>query len=45
MHMNFERFMRKCYNEPQDEAVLSQTQKDNLGDSRKRSKKFLYLIN
>ncbi|KAK6137871.1 hypothetical protein DH2020_028379 [Rehmannia glutinosa] len=36
--------VEKGYVEPQDEATLSQTQKDNLKDSRKRDKKALYLI-
>ncbi|KAK6120837.1 hypothetical protein DH2020_045420 [Rehmannia glutinosa] len=36
--------VEKGYVEPQDEATLSQTQKDNLKESRKRDKKALYLI-
>ncbi|KAK6144512.1 hypothetical protein DH2020_021332 [Rehmannia glutinosa] len=36
--------VEKGYVEPQDETTLSQTQKDNLKDSRKRDKKALYLI-
>ena len=36
--------VEKGYNEPQDEATLSQAQKDSLKDSRKRDKKALYLI-
>ena len=32
------------YNEPRDEATLSQTHMDSLKDSRKRDKKALYLI-
>ena len=32
------------YNEPRDEATLSQAQRDGLKDSRKREKKAFYLI-
>ena len=36
--------VEKGYNEPQDEATLSQTQRDTLKDARKRDNKVLYLI-
>ncbi|KAK6134376.1 hypothetical protein DH2020_031883 [Rehmannia glutinosa] len=36
--------VEKGYVESQDETTLSQTQKDNLKESRKRDKKALYLI-
>ncbi|CAN6719441.1 unnamed protein product [Malus baccata var. baccata] len=36
--------MEKGYTEPEDEATLSQPQKESLKDSRKRDKKALYLI-
>ncbi|KAM1689024.1 hypothetical protein ACFX2K_036827 [Malus domestica] len=36
--------VEKGYTEPEDEATLSQPQKESLKDSRKRDKKALYLI-
>ena len=36
--------VEKGYNEPEDEATLTQQQKDSLKDSRRRDKKALYLI-
>ena len=36
--------VEKGYNEPKDEATLSQAEKDGLRDSRKRDKKALFLI-
>ena len=36
--------VEKGYNEPQDQATLSQTQRDTLKDARKQDKKALYLI-
>ena len=36
--------IEKGYNEPQNEASLSQSEKDSLKDSRKKDKKALFLI-
>ena len=36
--------VEKGYNEPQNEASLSQSKKDSLKDSRKKDKKALFLI-
>ena len=36
--------VEKSYTEPQNEASLSQSEKDSLKDSRKKDKKALFLI-